>query len=303
MRRIVITLTAALVALALSAAAASAQAAYPVVYSYPAGVAASVADPAGSPPGANDFSCRPSAEHPRPVVLVHGTFENRRNNWNALSPLLANHGYCVFALDYGQRPPGNPIGGTAHVAASAEELRAFVDEVLAATGASQVDIVGHSQGGMMPRYYMRFLGGTGNVHALVGLVPSNHGTTAGGLAMLAARVPGAMRAIEAGCPACTDQFAGSAFMTRLNAGGDTEPGVSYTVITTRNDEVVTPYTSAFLSGPDVTDIVVQRQCPLDQVEHIAIPYDHIALRDVLNALDPSTAREPVCTPVAPFVGG
>jgi hypothetical protein len=92
-------------------------------------------------------------------------------------------------------------------------------------------------------------------------------------------------------------------MTRLNAGGDTEPGVQYTVITTRNDEVVTPYTSAFLSGPDVTNIVVQDQCPLDQVEHVAIPYDHIALRDVLNALDPSTARAPLCTPVLPFVGG
>ena len=166
----------------------------------------------------------------------------------------------MFALNYGQRPPGNPVGGTAHVADSARELSAFVDRVLAATGTSQVDIVGHSQGGMMPRYYMRFLGGTSKVHALVGLVPSNHGTTAGGLATLAAAFPGGTAALAAGCPACTDQFAGSPFMQRLNAGGDTEPGVSYTVITTRNDEVVTPYTSAFLSGPNVTDIVVQRQC-------------------------------------------
>jgi triacylglycerol esterase/lipase EstA (alpha/beta hydrolase family) len=236
-------------------------------------------------------------------VLVHGTFENRRDNWNALSPLLADHGYCVFALDYGQRPPGNPIGGTAHVAASAQQLADFVDRVLGATGASQVDVVGHSQGGMMPRYWMRFLGGASEVHALIGLVPSNHGTTAGGLARLAAAYPGGTAALEAGCPACADQLAGSPFMTRLNAGGDTEPGVQYTVITTRNDEVVTPYTSAFLSGPDVTNIVVQDQCPLDQVEHVAIPYDHIALRDVLNALDPSTARAPLCTPVLPFVGG
>jgi triacylglycerol esterase/lipase EstA (alpha/beta hydrolase family) len=283
--------------------AASAQAAYPVVYSFPVGVAAAVADPAGSPPGSNDFGCRPTAAHPRPVVLVHGTFENRRNNWNALSPLLANQGYCVFALNYGQRPPGNPVGATAHVAASAQELSAFVDRVLAATGTSQVDIVGHSQGGMLPRYSMRFLGGAGKVHALVGLVPSNHGTTAGGLATLAGAIPGGTAALEAGCPACTDQFVGSPFMQQLNAGGDTEPGVQYTVITTRNDEVVTPYTSAFLSGANVTNIVVQRQCALDQVEHVAIPYDHIALRDVLNALDPSTARAPTCSPVLPLVGG
>jgi triacylglycerol esterase/lipase EstA (alpha/beta hydrolase family) len=298
-------LLAALVAVLIGAGtlAAGARAAYPVVYSFPAGVAAAVADPAGSPPGANDFGCRPTAAHPRPVVLVHGTFENRRNNWNALSPLLANHGYCVFALNYGQRPPGNPVGATEHVAASAQELSAFVDRVLAATGTSQVDIVGHSQGGMMPRYSMRFLGDAGKVHALVGLVPSNHGTTAGGLARLAAAIPGGDAAIAAGCPACTDQFTGSAFLTRLNAGGDTEPGVQYTVITTRNDEVVTPYSSAFLSGADVTNIVVQRQCALDQVEHIAIPYDHIALRDVLNALDPSTARAPTCSPVLPLLGG
>jgi triacylglycerol esterase/lipase EstA (alpha/beta hydrolase family) len=175
--------------------------------------------------------------------------------------------------------------------------------VLAATGASQVDVVGHSQGGMMPRYWMRFLGGAGKVHALVGLVPSNHGTTAGGLATLAGAIPGGTQALAAGCPACTDQFAGSPFLAQLNAGGDTLPGVSYTVITTRNDEVVTPYTSAFLDGGDVTNIVVQRQCALDQVEHIAIPYDHVALRDVLNALDPATAQPPRCSPVLPFVGG
>ncbi|MBV8956141.1 MAG: lipase, partial [Solirubrobacterales bacterium] len=81
------------------------------------------------------------------------------------------------------------------------------------------------------------------------------------------------------------------------------PGVSYTVIQSRNDEVVTPYTSAFLSGPSVTNITLQNQCSLDQGEHLSMPYDHIADADVLNALDPAHPVAAACTPVAPLLGG
>src|SRR5581483_1845860 len=57
--------------------------------------------PGAAPPGANDFSCRPSAAHPEPVVLVHGLGATMGENWSAISPLLADAGYCVFALTYG----------------------------------------------------------------------------------------------------------------------------------------------------------------------------------------------------------
>ncbi|MCW3019115.1 MAG: lipase [Solirubrobacterales bacterium] len=203
-------------------------------------------------------------------------------------------------------PGALPPGGTGHIAASAGELAAFVERVLSATGVAKVDVVGHSQGGMMPRYYLKFLDGAQRVHALIGLSPSNHGTTVDGLTSLLALLPGGPETggLELACgPSCEEQFVGSAFLASLNAGGDTVPGVSYTVIETRYDEVVTPYTSAFLSGPDVTNIELQQQCPLDASEHLATPFDHIALRDVLNALDPAHARAPSCGVVAPIVGG
>jgi triacylglycerol esterase/lipase EstA (alpha/beta hydrolase family) len=297
--RVVVIVTGLLVCAATTPAAA---ASLPVIYNSAYGFAHS--SPTASPPGANNFACRPTAAHPRPVILVHGTFEDMANNWQALSPLLANHGYCVFALNYGSFNGSGLIGiyGTGYIEASAARLSAFVDKVLGATGASQVDVVGHSQGGMMPRYYLRFDNGAAKVHTLVGLAPSNHGTTLDGLFTLSGLIPGSNAAL-ADCPACAEQEAGSPFMHKLNAGGDTQSGVRYTVIESVNDEVVTPYASAFLAGPRVTNVTLQRQCPLDQGEHLSMAYDHIADADVLTALDPEHPQHPPCTPVVPVIGG
>ena len=115
--------------------------------------------PADAAAGADNFGCQPSAAHPDPVILVNGTFANQDDNWQAASPLLANHGYCVFTFNYGGTSASAVVQGTGDIAASAGQLAAFVTQVLAATGAAKVDLVGHSQGGMMPRYYLKFLGG------------------------------------------------------------------------------------------------------------------------------------------------
>lgn len=293
----------ALALIACAFAASTAAAELPVIYNSALGYAQS--SPSASPPGSNDFACKPSRAHPRPVVLVHGTFENMADNWQALSPLLKNNGYCVFALNYGSFGGSGEIGiyATGEISHSAEQLSSFVEEVLAATKARKVDLVGHSQGGMMPRYYLRFLGGAAKVHTLVGLAPSNHGTTLDGIATLGSYFPGSGAFLASMCPACEEQEAGSAFLTNLNAGRDTVPGVHYTVIESANDEVVTPYTSAFLSGRNVTNILLQSQCALDQGEHLSMAYDHIADADVLSALDPLHPVTPACTPVLPVVGG
>ena len=53
---------------------------------------------------------------------------------------------------------------------------------------------------------------------------------------------------------------------------ETVPGVNYTVIETRDDEVVTPYTNAFLpAAPNVSNITLQNQCPLDASDHLEQP--------------------------------
>lgn len=277
----------------------------PVNYDFTLGFAAGFAAPDTPPPGANT-GCKPSAAHPYPVILTIGTLLNMDDDWRAAAPLLANHGYCVYTFNYGGPTDGDPdVQATREITASARQLSAFVDRVLAETGAPKVDIVGHSQGGMMPRYYIDSLGGAAKVNKLIGLAPSNYGTTVDGLTALAGAL-GQSWLVNAGfntfCVACTEQFVGSPFLTALNHH-PTVPGVRYTVIESRDDEVVTPYTNAFLpAAPNVTNITLQNQCPLDQSDHLEISYDPVALADVLNALDPSRPVRVPCLPVLPATG-
>ncbi|MGW6689458.1 esterase/lipase family protein [Streptomyces sp. NPDC054961] len=261
----------------------------------PTGAAQAASAPSS---GWNNWSCKPSAAHPRPVVLVHGTFGNSVDNWLGFAPYLVHRGYCVYSLDYGQLPGVPLFNGLGPIDQSAGQLATFVDKVLASTGAAKTDIVGHSQGGMMPRYYLKFLGGGAKVNALVGLAPDHHGTTLNGLTQLLPYFPGAEDLISASTPGLADQIAGSAFQNKLNAGGDTVPGVHYTVIATRYDEVVTPYRSQFLDGANVRNVLLQDLCAVDLSEHVAIGLtDRIAWHEAANALDPAHAERTTCASV------
>ena len=300
--------TAATVAVALGsvlAAPARAATTLPVNYDFIAGATLGALTPQTPPPGANNWSCQPTAAHPYPVVLVHGTFANMDDNWQAASPVLANHGYCVYAFNYGGPSASSPIQGIGDITASAAQLATFVNTVLAATGAPKVDLVGHSQGGMMPRYYLDFLGGAAKVNDFVAFAPSNYGTTLDGITKLvsllgvAGQINGALTSV---CPACVQQEQGSAFLAGLNAT-PTVPGVNYTVIESTGDEVVTPYTNAFLpAAANVSDITVQNQCVLDGSDHLEIAADPIAMADMLNALDPSRKVRVPCLIVLPITG-
>ncbi|MER7398447.1 alpha/beta fold hydrolase [Streptomyces sp. NPDC000151] len=247
--------------------------------------------------GANDWGCEPDAAHPEPVVLVHATGVNVGANWTKIAPTLANEGYCVFAFNYGMTGlSAGRVGGLGDIAKSAGTMAAFVDKVLAATGARKVDVVGHSQGGMMPHYYLKRLGGAKKVDTVVGLAPSNHGTTLNGLTELG-RSLGVLGLVNgvfdgAGAPALHQQEAGSAFQKELWADGDTVRGVKYVVIETRHDHVVTPYSNAFLTADgaaegDVRNVTVQDQCPKDPVGHVGMFVDGPTVQNVVNALGPN----------------
>jgi triacylglycerol esterase/lipase EstA (alpha/beta hydrolase family) len=244
--------------------------------------------PFGDPTGANDWSCKPSAARPEPVVIVHGTFGDRKSLLDALSAAMVDDGYCVFSLDYGNR-------ATEDIRKSARQLKRYVAKVLDATGAAKVSMVGHSQGGMMPRYYIKFLGGAPYVDDLVGLSPSNHGTEI---------VADPSNPLTGGlCPACNQQAAGSDFLYRLNAGDETPGRVSYTQISTRYDEVVVPYTSAFLAeGPRTTNVTIQDSCPGDTAEHVFIPMSRTAIAWALDALTHAGPADPAFRPTCSATG-
>jgi pimeloyl-ACP methyl ester carboxylesterase len=223
--------------------------------------------------------CTPSPRHPDPVILVPGTYG--ATSWQLIEPQLTRLGYCVYPFTYGNDETGNII-------ASAHELARFVSGLLARTHAARIAIVGHSEGGMMPRYYIKFLGGADKVAKLVALAPSNHGT------LNPATFGGALT----GCIACAQQQTGSAFLTKLNAGDQAPAPVDYTVIETTYDEVVIPYTSAFLPGPAarVTNIVLQQQCPDDFTGHLGIPTDPVALQWLEQALSADGPADPGFVP-------
>ncbi|MGV8871021.1 MAG: esterase/lipase family protein [Rhodococcus sp. (in: high G+C Gram-positive bacteria)] len=268
------------------------------------------------PPGANDWSCTPSAEHPRPVVLVHGTNMDMKSAWSKISPDLAAQGYCVFALDYGRQvafwDPNYVAWGMGDIAESAKEVATFVDAVRTATGAAQVDMVGHSQGGVVARQYLKFDGGADSaspensaVHRLVTLGATNHGTNFNGMQQLflIAQSLGLPRVLSEQLlfgQAGAQQLIGSSLLTRLNANGETVPGIDYTVVASRFDDVVTPPERTFLDdhgAGNVTNEWVQDTCPDSTTSHLGLTTDP-AMKYILSAaLDPSYAEThtPICS--------
>jgi len=261
---------------------------------FPKAMLTSLARPTAAPPLANNWSCKPSAAHPEPVILIHGTWENAYDNWAGLSPIIADQGYCVFALNYGNTTGLRGINATGDMVASNEEVAAFVARVREATGAEHVALVGHSQGGAQARYYANLVAPAGEVTKVIMITPSNHATTLSGITVLGdllhlkqfgfavldlIKMPSAVQQASPDAP----------FYVNLNGDGETRPGLDYTVIATKYDEVVTPYTQSFVTavpGANVDNITLQNVCAQDFSDHLSVNYSKNVAQIVLNKLDP-----------------
>jgi triacylglycerol esterase/lipase EstA (alpha/beta hydrolase family) len=189
---------------------------------------------------------------------------------------------------------------------SAAVLGQFVRWVLGATKARQVDIVGHSEGATMPEYFLKFLGGGPLVNHFVGVAGVLHGTEADGLALLPTLAESFGFGSEVngggGCAACTELLIGSAYNAKVDATPLAVPGVRYTMIATRYDDLVQPYNSGFIDSAQSTNITVQDQCPMDFSDHLSVIADPVTGADILNALDPGHPVPVPCSLVLPVVG-
>ena len=255
-----------------------------------------VSDKNIDPQGVNDWNCKIPGR--LPIVLVHGTWESKYSNFAYLAPKLKGSGACIFTFNYGATNPILPLYATEDIKDSGRELGIFVNQVLAATGASKVDLVGHSQGGMMPRAYIKYWGGASKVNNMVSLGGTQNGTTLSGIGTL-----GKELGVLAGVglvlgQAASDQVVGSPFLTALNAGGQTVAGIRYTNIVTSYDEVTTPYKNGYITnnpaGAYVANINLQNGCPTNFSDHLSMTYSARTLWYVKNALGLSNPPNATC---------
>ncbi len=262
-----------------------------------------VADALGGPgpvPGTLpvDWSACPTPDHPRPVVLLHGTNDTSAA-FADLAATLRAQGYAVFALDYGRETAsvrGRAGGaGTGEIYDSAREIALFVDKVLSATGADQVDLVGHSQGGLHAHAYVRGGGrfdrpgfaAADRVGRVVTLGSTVHGASPLGPVDGAAHLRGVVPGLDAFLgPSARQQVRGSDVLAWLAAEPDAAPGVRYTSIASRFDHTVRPQSAQHLApGPNVTNIWLQDVDPASTTSHADLPRDPLVIRLVMSALE------------------
>ncbi|MEU0538973.1 lipase [Nocardia sp. NPDC005978] len=292
----------------------------PEMTSWTAAFGYGLLNPDAAPPGTNDWNCKPTAEHPRPVVLVHGTWMNAYNGFAYMSKPITDAGFCTFTFNYGRSDlvQGGGLGsllpgvmGTGYIQDSAKQLAVFVDRVLAATGAGKADIVAHSQGGSMANWYTKFEGGAAKTQNLITYGATHHGTSLVGIGALGRAVNNfgidvlGLVEIFVG-HAGIQQTVGSDFVNKLNANGDTVPGIDYTIVGSRYDEITNPYELTFLKagpGARVQNIVLQDGCEQDVSDHLTMMYSPRALSIALRALDPVKFPTLQCTFNPWVIGG
>ena len=160
----------------------------------------------------------------RPVLLVHGTGLTPEQSWAwNYGAVLPREGYptCTVAL------PQAALGGIQ----VASEYVVYAVDAMAARWRSSVDIIGHSQGGLEPRWALRWWPGLRDkVDHYIGLASPNHGIYAADAC-----------ADSGNCwPAVWQMTQTSKFLTALNRGNEAPGPTSYTDIYSETDDLVQP---------------------------------------------------------------
>lgn len=161
-----------------------------------------------------------------PILFVHG-WNSNSSTWTTMIGRFSADGWTSDELWNWQYNTSQSNKTTA------ELIRTKVDEILAATGATKVDIVTHSMGGLSSRWYAKFLGGDAKIDEWVSLGGPNHGTDT---------------AYFCTQTSCKEMRPGSAFLADLNAGDETPGAPRYATWWSPCDTVINPDSSVPLSG-------------------------------------------------------
>jgi triacylglycerol esterase/lipase EstA (alpha/beta hydrolase family) len=162
----------------------------------------------------------------------------------------------VYALDC--TPP------LARIAGYAPQVARAMDEILAATGARQVVLIGHSMGGLVCRAYIDQFG-TGKVAHIITL-----GTPHGGTWMTQLGLGPGVRNMDV-------QSGWLAGLREREAAGSATPYANFTCIFTYHDNLVTPQINATLPGAN--------QIALSGIGHVSLVLSNAVLGHVLHVLD------------------
>jgi triacylglycerol esterase/lipase EstA (alpha/beta hydrolase family) len=217
----------------------------------------------------------PSQDRPGPVLLVPG-FGGGVAGVTVLAGRLREAGRQAIVVRL-------PQDATGDLAGQARALDGYVEEALRG-GASSVDVVGHSAGGVVARLWVERHDGPSKARRVVTLGSPHHGANLA--AAGAAVAPGA-------CPtACQQLAAGSRLLAGLRTPVPVPP--MWLSLWTLQDQTVTPVESARLEG--AVNVPVQSICPSLRVSHAALPTDPFVTGLVLAALgpEPLVAPQPRC---------
>ena len=161
-----------------------------------------------------------------PILFVHG-WNSSGSVWNTMISRFQADGWTSAQLN-------NWSYNTAQSnVTTAGQVRDKVDQILAATGATKVDVITHSMGGLSSRYYVKNLGGDLKVDEWVSLGGPNHGTDTANWCFDSS---------------CVEMRVGSSFLTALNSGDETPGTVTYGTWWSPCDEIINPDSSVALSG-------------------------------------------------------